>query len=188
MKCTQCEQEATVHEVTIKGGKKVEKHLCEACAKKQGIAVQTTLPIQELLNKYVIAQAAASPAKASSCPACGLAYTEFRQHGLLGCAECYKAFEGLLGPLLERAHEGATHHVGKSPRRAGRGGEAGAEAVMGGPRERAERLGILQKQLEQAVRAEQYEKAAKLRDEIRRETETAPSAGAKARRRKEPEA
>ncbi|MCC6661554.1 MAG: UvrB/UvrC motif-containing protein [Phycisphaerales bacterium] len=188
MKCDQCEQEATVHEVTIKSGKKVEKHLCEACAKKQGIAVQAGMPIQELLNKYVLAQAGTTPAKAAACPSCSLAYTEFRQHGLLGCPDCYKAFEGLLGPLLERAHEGATHHVGKSPRRAGRGGEAGAESITGGPKERAERLSILQKQLDQAVRAEQYEKAAKLRDEIRREAESAPPPAAKARRRKEPEA
>jgi protein arginine kinase activator len=173
MKCDLCEQEATVHEVTIKGGAKVEKHLCERCARKQGIAVQPAVPIQDLLNKYVLAQASTPAPKTAGCPACELTYAEFRQHGLLGCQECYKAFEDQLGPLLERAHGGGTHHVGKIPRRASAGG-GGAEAVLGGMEERARRLMALQKQLEESVRAEQYERAAQLRDEIRKASEVAP--------------
>lgn len=182
MKCDQCDQEATVHEVTIRGGKKIEKHLCERCARKQGIAVQPNVPINELIQKYVLAQSAPAaggvPAKVSTCGSCGMSYAEFRQHGLLGCQECYKVFEGQLGPLLERAHEGGTHHVGKVPRRAlavsrGRGGAP--EGVLGGAEERAERLMTLNRQLEEAVRTEQYERAAQLRDEIKKMSELGPA-------------
>jgi protein arginine kinase activator len=84
--------------------------------------------------------------------------------------------------LLERAHEGATHHVGKSPRRgsvarATQGSQATAPssptteraaARLGTPEERSRRLVILRKQLADAVAAEQYERAASLRDELRR--------------------
>ena len=37
MKCDQCGQEATVHELRVVNGKKVERHLCEACARKHNL-------------------------------------------------------------------------------------------------------------------------------------------------------
>ena len=186
MKCDRCEQEATVHEVTIRGGKKVERHLCERCARGQGIAVQAPVPINELIAKHLIAQnlvEGAAATKAKACPVCGLTYAEFRQSGLLGCADCYKTFEAQLGPLLERAHEGGVHHVGKVPRRAlarskaAGPAEAGPEAVLGDQAERAVRLATLRRQLDEAVAAEQYERAARLRDELRKATDLEAGAG-----------
>lgn len=193
MKCDTCNQEATVHELRVVGGKKVERHLCEKCARDKGVAVQPTISVPELIEKYMQhamegktapagappgAAGAATPAKAASCPACGTTYVEFRQTGLLGCSECYKAFESQLGPLLERAHEGGTHHVGKLPARALTGarariGPGGLDpaAILGDAALRAGRLSALRKQLDDAVRAEQYERAATLRDELRRMTE-----------------
>jgi len=54
MKCDQCEQEATVHELRVVGGKKVERHLCERCARKQGIATQAQGPLTpEVVQKYM---------------------------------------------------------------------------------------------------------------------------------------
>src|ERR1043165_1989309 len=139
MKGDQCEQEATVHELRVVGGKKVERHLCERCARKQGIATQaqagaiTPEMLQKLMQASQKSGAEAAPAaggaaaavvRTDTCPNCGIGYAEFRQAGLLGCPDCYKAFESQLGPLLERAHEGGTHHVGKAPLRAVSGGKA----------------------------------------------------------------
>ena len=67
-------------------------------------------------------------------------------------------FEKDLTPLLQRAHEGATHHVGKVPTR--RGG-------TGVPMKRQVDVAKLRKELARAVEAEDYERAAKLRDQIR---------------------
>src|SRR5690348_12595116 len=102
MKCDQCEQEATVHELRVVAGKKVERHLCERCARKQGIATQPQIVSPEMLMQAM--QQAAGQAsqqqkpappgalvKPDTCPACGTGYLEFRQSGLLGCPECYKA-------------------------------------------------------------------------------------------------
>lgn len=190
MKCDQCNSEATVHELRVVSGKRQERHLCESCARQLGIAVQPGLTVPELvekmLEKSVEPPKVAKPdvaAKPTSCPECGTTYPEFRQSGLLGCPECYKAFEAQLGPLLERAHEGGTHHVGKMPKRALLGEESEqparkpgtlkkpAESVLGGPEQRAGRISVLRKQLDEAVRTEQYERAAKVRDELRRLTE-----------------
>jgi len=181
MQC-QCGREATIHEVTITNGVRVERHLCEQCAQQQGLAAPTAAPINELLAKFVGAKVQGKigpkPPTTGQCPQCGLTFAAFKSTELLGCPTCYEAFERPLAPLLERTHEGGTHHVGKVPRRALessrlRGPEA-LERLLGGMAERQERLSALRKQLQAAVQAEQYERAAQLRDELRRVSALAP--------------
>lgn len=110
--------------------------------------------------------------RASKCHGCGLTFADFKQHAVLGCSECYKCFEHLISPLIERAHEGGISHTGKQPRRLVNGGQPAAKAVPLAPglseEDRLRRLQSLQAQLSRAVNAEQYELAAKVRDEIRR--------------------
>ncbi len=160
MKCDHCDGIPVVTEVVVKDGKKVEHHLCEKCAAQMGITPQSHAPINELISKFVTSHGSAASKQAQSaarrCEGCGLTFGEFRKSGLMGCARCYEAFETQIGPLIERAHEGGTHHIGKIPRRAG------------ASTERQERIGILRKQLSDAIESEQYERAAVLRDQIRR--------------------
>ena len=189
VKCDKCENEATIHEVMIRGGKRVERHLCEGCAREGGVAsgvVHTSLP--QLLTQYITSQIQSTvqipgaggtggpggaATQTAACPSCGLTFAQFRQCGLLGCPDCYTAFEGQLGTLLARAHEGGTHHVGKLPLRLREGGAGEAHAPAHTPAappvaQHAERVAALRKQLNAAVEAEQYERAAKLRDELAR--------------------
>jgi len=167
MKCEHCDNEATVHETTIVKGAKVERHLCEECAAKSGLASQQPA-VQGIVTGFVlqagpgiVTQGGANPPAA--CPRCAMTFGEFKQHGHLGCADCYATFESLLIPLIERAHEGGEKHVGKIPRRSldlrGRGLST---------QERLERMYAIQRDLDLAIASEQYELAAKLRDEMRR--------------------
>ncbi|MEQ9617298.1 MAG: UvrB/UvrC motif-containing protein [Phycisphaerales bacterium] len=154
--CDKCGDEATIHEVTIHNGKKVEKHLCEQCASEEGIATDSHAPVSKLLTNFVI-QTTGGPKgmqKATRCPSCGMRFADFRQKGLLGCAECYTAFEQQLTPLIERAQEGSGAHIGKVPKNVG-------DAEV-----RQSRLAELRKQLAEALAQERYEHAAALRDEI----------------------
>lgn len=157
MKCDQCDNEATVHEVTILKGKKVEKHLCEHCAGEEGIAAEGQSIPAALLSQFMVVGGPKSAAatRSPTCAHCGLSYAEFRQHGVLGCPDCYHAFEKQLLPLIERAQEGGAEHVGKTPKRSV------------GALQRERRLSILRKQLSDALAAERYERAAELRDELR---------------------
>ncbi len=179
MKCDKCKaQEATVHEVAIKGGKRVEKHLCEQCAKQEGYQVQSYSGPQQVLQALIAqqAQAATPGAAADTCPCCGMKFASFRQSGLLGCADCYSAFASHLAAPLERWHEGGTHHVGKTPRRgrapvapgAPKATPGAAAAALAAVELARRRVDTLRRQLAEAVEGEQYERAAKLRDEIRR--------------------
>ena len=159
MKCDNCNKTATVHLTEIKHGKKIEKHLCEQCAaQNEGLPVKSHTPINELLTNFVMAHSGLQKEVGHACENCGITWAEFRQGGLFGCANDYQVFEKDLTPLLQRAHEGATHHVGKVPTR--RGGS-------GVPMKRQIDLTKLRKELAKAVEAEDYECAAKLRDQIR---------------------
>lgn len=175
MKCDRCDNQATVHLIEIVNGQKIEKHLCEQHAGEEGVTIKVTnSPINELLEKFVLKHTAPAPGSSGAepmeeskgaaivasekdmvCSSCGLTFAEFRKRALLGCPDCYTSFEPLLMPLLERAQEGATHHLGKIPR------YAGTDQV------RQQRLKQLRRELDRAVSSEQYERAAKLRDEVR---------------------
>jgi len=177
-----------VRELTRKNGVRLERHLCERCAREQGITAGPNTSLEEILKQFVIApsgQPAAEPGRAKGatpapvCPSCGLSFSDFKQSGNLGCAACYGAFETQLTALLERAQEGAALHVGKSPRRAHENPPARTPGI-GGPghshQERLKKITTLRRQLDEAVRGEQYERAAKLRDEMRRLGDDSPVA------------
>lgn len=176
MKCDRCDNEATVQEITIRNGVRVETHLCEQCARQAGLGPPGPPPLQEILQKYVqatgMAHASAVTSKTrANCPTCKLTWEEFRQADRLGCPDCYTAFEAQLSPLLERAHEGGMKHCGKIPGRASCAPQP-VRQERPNPQdellERSARIASLRKQLDQAVAGEQYERAAAIRDQIRR--------------------
>lgn len=191
MKCDLCDNDATVHEVTVRNGVKIEKHLCESCAGQQGIAIQPQVSLPEVLKNYMSqaginvggasgATSGSNIAKAPVCPTCRTTFAEFKQTGLMGCPDCYRAFEQPLTPLLERAHDSAARHTGKHPKRMMAGAKAADEArmvLLQQLEERSRRLQALKAELDSAVRAEQYERAAELRDELKKLQE--PGTGGK---------
>jgi protein arginine kinase activator len=156
MVCQRCKKNtATVHLTEIVKNEKREKHLCEKCAVQEGLAVKAPVPINELLASFVAEQAGARELAKLTCPQCGMSFLEFRNRGLLGCPGDYDAFAKVLVPLLERAQEGASQHVGKVPARSG-----------AGPKKQQE-LMRLRRELAEAVEKENYELAATLRDQIK---------------------
>ena len=89
------------------------------------------------------------------CTLCGAAFAELVKEGKVGCPECYKVFAEELAPTISRIH-GTGVHIGTAPERYKEG------------RERKERIAELESKLKRAVEAEEYEEAAKLRDELRK--------------------
>jgi len=153
-KCDKCGKPATVHLTDFIDGKIVEKRLCASCAAAEGLVVKTNLSISELLEDFILHTTSQETADLT-CDVCGLTFNEFRQQKLLGCPNDYDAFEKALVPLLEGAHGGASQHVGKVPHRAG-GQQKARNALL-----------RLRADLKKAIAAEDYEKAAMLRDQIK---------------------
>ncbi len=153
--CEKCDREATVHLTEISEGQKIERHLCEQCAAAEGVTIKAQLPISQILEELVLHSAAGQELTDLRCDVCGITFLEFREGGLLGCPNDYRAFENVLVPLVERAHDGASIHAGKVPANA-----ADLERKQG-------ELLRLRGQLKQAVAAEDYEQAAQIRDRIK---------------------
>ncbi|MFM7798192.1 MAG: UvrB/UvrC motif-containing protein [Planctomycetota bacterium] len=151
--CDHCSKPAVVHNTVIVNGKVTEVHLCEEHAAAAGIQLPGHAPIHALLGQ--LAQVGAARPRGPACPECGHTFNDFKSTGLLGCAACYRAFASTVAPVIARSHGGATEHVGRRPARA----EVAAE--------RTALLTQLGRELEEAVAAEQYERAARLRDRIR---------------------
>jgi protein arginine kinase activator len=166
MQCQRCgERPAVIHLTTIVDNMHTEQHLCEACAVAQGIQTEATLakfPIGNFLATLGSGAAAAPPAADAEqrCPGCGATLQDFRDSGRLGCSACYDAFGAPLRMLLRRIH-GSSRHVGE-PYASPVGMDVGT--ADGTP---ATEVAALREQLQRAVEAENFELAARLRDEIR---------------------
>jgi len=157
--CQLCKNSpATVHvtDITPPNGEKRERHLCEGCAEDEGITMKQHEPINTILAKFVQQKVGSGAQELAdlTCPHCGVSFREFRTQGLFGCAHDYEVFGQYIAPLIERAHGGATQHVGKVPRR------------LGAPATDQTELLRLRRRLNEAVEAEDYETAAELRDQI----------------------
>jgi protein arginine kinase activator len=156
--CDRCRSApADVRYTQIKDGKMNEMRLCTACAQEMGLggkAFKGGAIVHDLLHEVLPGTSDDEPGTYRSCPSCGLTYGQFRRTGRLGCEECYQAFHSELAPLFERIHRGI-RHVGKSPDRT--------------PEQRgvARRLAELSGLLDEAVKNEAFEEAARLRDQIR---------------------
>jgi len=155
MQCDVCQQEtATVFLTQIVGGKMQKVNLCESCSKEKGINDPTGFALADLLPGMGESEEYERTETVLKCSVCGFTQGEFKKAGRLGCSACYDVFTEGLEPLLKNVHKGS-EHIGKAP-------ESFRET-----RVQTERLKTLQTGLDRAVKAEEFEKAANLRDQIR---------------------
>ncbi|MBI4055029.1 MAG: UvrB/UvrC motif-containing protein [Elusimicrobia bacterium] len=93
----------------------------------------------------------------AKCSACGLKYSKFQQTTLLGCSQCYQSFAPQLAPLIKRIHGSLQHQGKRSP----------VQPSRTAPKDKKNSIKQLRQELEKAVRDENFELAAQLRDQIR---------------------
>ena len=106
MKCSVCGKAAKRYTIEKKNGEAVVE-LCESCYQKlYGTQDDLFYPKKGTILK--------------ECPSCGTTYEDFKRTGLLGCANCYKAFENELAPMLAYIHR-KLQHEGKTPASAAEG-------------------------------------------------------------------
>ncbi|EGO62873.1 UvrB/UvrC motif-containing protein [Acetonema longum] len=162
MLCDDCKKRpACVHITKIVNNQKVEKHLCEQCAQNAGelqFALDSSFSVHDFLKGMfthgMIDGGSPAVKNEIACPNCGMTYSDFSQNGKIGCSVCYTTYADRLERLLRRVH-GASAHTGKVPCRTG-----GALVAR-------QKIKQLKKTLEQLVAREEYEQAAKVRDEIK---------------------
>ena len=158
--CDQCgAADAVVHLTQIVSNEMKTSHLCEKCAAIKGVEggeEPTNFPLTGFLAQLAdVPDSEDLPETLGPCSFCGLTFENFREAGRLGCPHCYTTYESYLRGLLRRVH-GSTQHVGKvylPPDPAAS--------------EREKQVEVLRHKLQRAVDAEDFERAAGLRDKIR---------------------
>ena len=168
MICEHCKQRhANVTVTQVQNGQKFERHYCEVCAQQFhpyqfGEVNEEPASLQQFISNWINffpatakkeTTVAAAEREKLTCPTCGFSYRQFLKQGKFGCAHCYETFSAQLPMLLEKIQAG-TKHVGfveESPSK---------EKIEG-------KITKLREHMQRAVREENFEDAAKLRDEIR---------------------
>jgi protein arginine kinase activator len=160
MKCHHCDNQATVHLTQIINGQMHKMDLCESCAQEKGVTNPDNLSIGSLLDDQPKFD---SSTASLTCESCGTTHQDFKKGGRLGCEACYHVFRPVLEPLLDGMHAGI-NHLGKVPTRS-----VGKKKVV-------ENEDALRKALQKAVEEENYEKAAELRDRLKKLQAQSPTA------------
>ncbi len=155
--CDLCRQAPAALQLMEQRGTETRKiSICASCAAQRGIQQQNgqiTFNLPSLMAAMAAVHAPGERPASDACPGCGLTAAQFQETGRLGCARCFEVFEALVSQVVKRAQAG-TSHRGLAPQR------------LGPALERAH-LEELKRRLKEAVKAEKYEEAARLRDRIR---------------------
>ena len=151
IKCNYCETPATVHLTQIVNNQVKKIDLCEGCAKSKGLSSPQGISLSDMFSGTM--EASDSSTQGLVCPTCGFTHADFRNNGRFGCPDCYKSFSPILRDTLEAMHPG-THHVGKVPNQL-------LERM-----DIRQKESLLQQSLQEAISNENYEEAAKIRDEL----------------------
>ena len=157
MLCDSCgKNEANFHYTKIINGKVEEEHLCKECA-----FVNYDFDLDKLfsMDKFFTGLMDNKPEikedeKGLKCENCGLTYSQFRERGEFGCASCYSSFKEKVEPLIRSLH-GYNTHRGKIPK--------SSDKKIFLKREEKD----LNADLEDAIKREEFEKAAVVRDKLR---------------------
>jgi protein arginine kinase activator len=161
MKCDFCDTKATVFLTQLIEGQMKKVCLCETCAKEKGVTDPTGFSLadmvltnfQKLVPTMNTNTEELSKGAGKTCPDCGFTMDDLRKVRRFGCGSCYGVFSGEVSMMLRGMHKGATH-AGKVP-----------EGLFAS-QSRHRQIKELRVKLEQAILTEDYEAAARLRDEI----------------------
>ncbi len=158
MICQNCGlNNATSHFHSVINGVVTDKYLCSKCAAALKTPSFADDGIFDMLTSF-LSDTATVKTDAKKCECCGVTYDVIAKTGKVGCSRCYETFKEELSSTLVRLH-GRTNHIGK---RLNRDVVQENKSVT-----IQEKIDNLRKELAQAIKDEQYEKAAVLRDEIK---------------------
>ena len=158
MLCDRCgKKEATVrYEENINGDKK-KINLCKECSENLGILNMNFM--DNMFMSFFDEPASIGIGKLKgenmTCPKCGYTFSDYAKSGLLGCSECYETFKDKLEPVLQKLH-GKSYHVNTKVK---------YNKCADKPNNKLEEL---QEELKKSIESEEYEKAAIIRDEIKK--------------------
>ncbi len=181
MLCEKCKiREANIKYTEIINGVRTEHNLCAQCAREVDFGhtslFEGDFPLGKLLSSLLgIEENSQKEDKLQQivCPVCGTSYQEFVENSRFGCQDCYSVFDLLIRDKIKKL-QGSDTHTGKKPRfqKIVPAGQELKTAAEGGAPEESElspreQLALFKARLQEALRKEEYEEAARYRDQIR---------------------
>ena len=162
MLCDKCKKNtAQVYYTENINGNETKLALCHECANEMKKSGEITFGMpsifggmDSLLGSILAPQKITKTADTKKCDLCGMSFADLRREGKAGCPRCYDTFADELERTVAGIH-GGTRHTGKIP------------AKYEAKRADAEKIAELRAKINEAVVSEDYETAAKLRDEIK---------------------
>ncbi len=164
MKCQKCgANNATTHVKTIINGELREYDLCSECAGKMGytnVFGDMENDFSNFLGSF-FGNVLPARTQATRCEFCGSTYSDITKTGNVGCAKCYEIFADNLYPSIRRMH-GNTTHCGKNSSIAEKAKQNKVQTES-----KEDKVKKMKAELESAIKEQNFELAAELRDKIR---------------------
>ncbi|MDX1805876.1 MAG: UvrB/UvrC motif-containing protein [Paenisporosarcina sp.] len=175
MICENCKQRPAKVTVTqVHNGAQVQRHYCDVCAQEfhpyHLDFQQDALSLHQLLSNWFGSTETKQPQEKTqpelnTCSYCGWTFQQFLNQGKFGCAECYESFHGQLPEVFKKLHNGNVKHIGKAP------GSFGQTLQL------KKQIESIRTEMRTAIEIENFEEAARLRDEARALEEQLQSGG-----------
>ncbi len=168
MKCQKCgKNNADTHIKRVVNGQFEEHHLCSECAAEMGytnvfdsFSHSFADDFNSLFGSF-FENALPARTQATRCETCGASYNDITRTGMMGCADCYKVFADQIMPTIRRIHGNTTHCGKNSP-------ASKAQPAEKAPAQNTKsELDVLKEKLDSAIKNQEFEQAAELRDKIR---------------------
>lgn len=169
MLCQKCKKNnATIHYRENINGKVTEYSLCADCAaelERDGV-IKIENPFSNFMRDDIFDFASVLPSFFTSlnhalgsgetkrCPVCGSTFNDIARTGHIGCPQCYETFADELAATVNQLH-GTSKPQGRIPKR------------FGEKQNREAEINSLKEEQKKAIEAQEFEKAAELRDKIK---------------------
>jgi protein arginine kinase activator len=148
--CSDCTKKTTIHFTQILNNKVYKLDMCEDCPFKKQVIDPGNFSMSEVFSQGA---ASAKTSSTAACPTCGMTHAEFEKRGRLGCPGCYDAFAPAITTLVRDMHIDLAHK-GKRP-------SIALQRINLNTR-----ISDLRQHLAEAIKTEDFEQAATLRDQI----------------------
>ncbi|MDO5718697.1 MAG: UvrB/UvrC motif-containing protein [Tissierellia bacterium] len=165
MKCEKCGKPATIEIIITIGEKNEHLNLCFECYSEivNSNAEKITDGefkffddvLSDLLSSVIVEEDNLTDYNDTVCPRCGYGIGDIVNSGKFGCDSCFSTFYDKVLQILQST-QGSQNHMGNHPQRYDE-----VEKILSEIQEN-------KNELEDSVLKEDYEKAAKIRDEIQR--------------------
>lgn len=161
MLCDKCKsREACYHSTLIVNGESKSTHLCERCAEREGVLNKSYDSIFDefrTLTNFL----GFDDFEDKACPNCHWSLRKFKNSGLLGCDNCYDAFEDEIEDIVKRIQPYVENKLDNVEFKV----ETKQQELS-----KEQKLVSLKADLQKAIKEERYEDAGVINKEIKKLT------------------